>query len=190
MATEWRSQDLISFGPAAGWTIGPLGAGNSFVLCNWNPGETVLRTRVQGQFTGRLTTIAPATDLTGPYLAGGTLLAFGVWANPAGSASDTPPSPDSLTYDPNFIFNNVMELDQFDFFTEQVGTTEGWQATYRFESADKDSHSKRGPNQNDNNIFISWSLFGPLGPWWTTDSSPEFGFFGYALRFSVLIDHV
>lgn len=188
MATEWRNIVLNDAGPGEAWSGSPLGSSPSyFQICQWHPGETLLRTRLDGQFTAVLQNADPPDDTIGEYVVGANRLLFGVYAKKTVDAATPPADPSETPGDGFWTLRDVMTLHAYQYYASVAGAVEKYVVTYKFSGGVSQSFSQKGPAELENSIWLSWFLYNPFGLVWDINAFPLHGFFSYNIEASVLV---
>lgn len=188
MATrEWRYKVLEGNSSQPNWTLSSLGSTNLLTLCSMAVGETILRTRVQGQIMYEVRDTTPATTQMGTFNAGSQYWGFGVWMSKTGTSvpAQTPPILGSLRDE--FVFWNQMTLINLDTFHSQ-DNIDRWNATYGFVNNDNDSTSSRGPCTATSVVQLTWGHANAgFEPMLNTTAGIS-AFFAYYMQWGVLIE--
>lgn len=183
---EWRNAFLQDSKPAGS-------ADANFWLENFyaagpviQPGETVIRTRLQMNLTFGWQSVAlEGGDIEHPWYEAQQNI-VGLYANPGRELADGSEDPSEDVSDGFWIQNDALTLHQVAYNTNYLGQTMA-ETVWKCDSGTNESFGKRGPYTAEfGTVFLAWN-FNNTGNYWNSDDTEFLGWMGGQARWAVLV---
>lgn len=184
----WRNKIFQESGTGASWTSSTLGSIQTWmIMCAVNPGETVIRTRLQIHLTLGVENSNPAGTVTSQSILGGTRPLFGLYCNPSLPEDGPPPGLDSSGLDGFWLMSDMLTLSSQTRYEDSGGVL-SVSGTYTPDAGTYDSKAQRGPGSIPTSVFLVWDISATPTPYYQANVVPLAGKWGWAFRCNVLVD--
>lgn len=187
MTKFWRPGDLLVYTQGSSWNGSTLQANFFHNLMPWNPGETLLRTRmaasmVIGNFevaAGGLTTnLIPMTA---------SRLGWGLYANPTLTATGAPQAMHSNPYDAHWVQHGDMSCKQMYTYVDD-DTTHKAVTLWELEDGMSESFAQRGPCEVSGALFLVWDFNNAINQFWAQNNASYQGLIACSVNVHALFE--
>lgn len=151
-------------------------------------GQTILRTRLQGQILIGVTSPAGfglSFDFE-PLAA--TSLFFGLWTDPTQAAGGAPQLGPASPYDANWLQHGFMSCVHMSTpYVDGTGSTR-CSALFRMDTGLSESQGQRGPAKVASDVILTWTFFNPIEEYWRFSVAGQTGLFAGGIGVHMLVD--
>lgn len=185
VSKRWDEGEVSQFTFGSSWTGSTLQASSTKQLLNINIGDTIVRTRMQGQVLIGVSSVS--NSATGSYteVLTSTRIMFGLYMN---KASDTLPGGiPAHPYDGNWLQHNQLSCKQV-FETGDLGGSTRQMALFGFDGGTSESFAKRGPATTSTHLVMAWSFVNSIQPYWALNTTQDLGIMSAFVTCHALIE--
>lgn len=188
MSKQWVSSKITQFSEGTSFDFEDFGPPGYKQMNTLTAGQTILRTRMQGQVLIGVTSPAGfGLSFDFEPLAACSLF-FGLWSNPTQAAGGAPQTGPANPYDANWLQHGFMScVHMSPPYVDGTGSTR-CSALYRMDTGLSESFAQRGPSKVASDLILQWTFFNPIEQYWRLNVAGQTGLFSAALSVNTLLD--
>jgi hypothetical protein len=187
MTHKWRTESFADVADGTDYAFTAINNPGFGAVIGINPGESIIRTRVQGQIVVGQKDIHPTTYIPGEYVLGANSMQVGVYyAGPLG-VNWPPPNVGQTPSDGGWLMRAQCQLVDMSAFLD-VNSLEYCWGVYNLPSACIDSEASRKPATNASMVGLTWTFFNPLVEFWRENTADVLGLISMAFTVNLLVN--
>lgn len=187
MAKFWRPGNLEVYTQGNAWIGSTLQANFFHNLMSWNPGETLIRTRMAASMTIGNLEVAAGGLTTNLIPLTASRLGWGLYANPQLTATGAPQAMHSNPYDAHWVQHGDMVCRQMLSFDDQDGSHKAT-TLWVMENGMSQSFAQRGPCTVSGAIFLVWDFFNVINNFWAVNNASYQGLISCSVNVHALFE--
>lgn len=185
MSKFWTYGEIEQFTFGSSWSGSTLQANSTKQLFSVSAGQSVIRTRLQGQVLLGVSSVTSSSTGSYTQFLAVSRVTFGLYMNK--DIDNLPAAPPNSPYDGHWLQHNVLSCKQV-FETPSLGGSTKQLALFNFDGGVSESFAQRGPATVNTHLVLTWSFVNNIQPYWALNTSQDLGIMSAWIACHALID--